>query len=103
MVIKNKKSILIQRLFIWTIYLYSGFILYFEKGYLYSFFVSFSRVVYPISIFWLQIRLKKKTKFLPIDPSMTTSQLWFSILPVFASILAVVLTILNSLFFILKK
>jgi len=49
--------------------------------------ITFSRIIYPLSIFWLQIRIKKRTNFLPIDSKMTTSQLWFYLLPVIASLL----------------
>ena len=84
MMIKNKKIILIQRLFIWVFYLFSGFLLYSKKGNLYSPLIHFTKVVYPLSIFWLQIRIKRKTNLLVIDSSMSTSQLWFNILPVFA-------------------
>ncbi len=103
MAIKNKKRILIQRIFIWIIYLFSGFILYLKNGYLYLYLIYFARVVYPLSIFWLQIRIKRKNNFFPIDSSMSTSQLWFNILPVLACLFAVIFTITNALFFILKK
>ena len=97
---KNKKLILVQRLLIWSLYLFSGFILYSKKGYLFSFLIIFARVIYPLSIFWLQIRLKKRGNFLPIDSSMSTSQLWFNILPVLASFLSLILTILNTFLYI---
>ena len=100
---KNKKIIFFKRLFIWVLYLFSGFVLYSKKGYLFSFLITFAKVVYPLSIFWLQIRIKTKTKFLPIDSSMTTSQLWFSILPVLASCITFTLTFLNLLFLIIGK
>ncbi len=97
---KNKKLILVQRLLIWSLYLFSGFILYSKQGYLFSFLIIFARVIYPLSIFWLQIRLKKRGNFLPIDSSMSTSQLWFNILPVLASFLSLILTILNTFLYI---
>ena len=98
---KNKKEILLfKRLFIWALYFFSGYILYSRKGYLFSSLIDFTRIIYPLSIFWLQIKIKSKGKLLPIDSSMTTSQLWFNILPVLASFITVVLTSLNSLFFI---
>ena len=97
---KNKNLLLIQRLAVWILYLLSGFILYSKKGYLFPFFINFAKVVYPLSIFWLQIRIKNKSNFLPIDSSMNTSQLWFNILPVLASFLAVILTVLNSLLYL---
>ena len=100
---KNKNLLLIQRLAVWILYLLSGFILYSKKGYLFPFFINFAKVVYPLSIFWLQIRIKNKSNFLPIDSSMNTSQLWFNILPVLASFLAVILTVLNSLLYLSEK
>jgi len=100
---KSKGIILIQRVFVWTFYFFSGFILYSNKGFLPSFIISFSRIIYPLSIFWLQIRIKKRTNFLPIDSNMTTSQLWFILLPVVASLFTVIFSITNTLFFILEK
>ena len=100
---KNKGFILIQRVLIWALYFYSGFILYSNKGILPSFLISFSRIIYPLSIFWLQIRIKKRTNFLPIDSKMSTSQLWFNLLPVIASLLTVISSIANTLLLILVK
>tara|TARA_B100000242_G_scaffold293231_1_gene270697 strand:+ start:1345 stop:1656 length:312 start_codon:yes stop_codon:yes gene_type:complete len=100
---KNKNLKLAKRLIIWVLYLFSGFILYFQKGSLYPFLITFSRILYPLSIFWLQIRIKKINKFLPIDSKMTTSQLWFSLLPVIASLLTVILSLTNAFLYILGK
>ena len=98
---KSKGIILIQRILIWALYFFSGFILYTKKPNLYSFLINFSRIVYPLSIFWLQIRIKKINNFLPIDSSMTTSQLWFNLLPVIASLLTVILSLTNAFLYIL--
>ena len=103
MIKKNKKKTFIKRLLIWTIYLFSGFILYFKQGYLYSFLIVFTKITYPLSIFWVQIRMNKRDKFFPIDSSMSTSQLWFFILPVLASLLAVIFSISNTSLFLLKN
>ena len=100
---KSKRLILIQRVLIWTLYFFSGFILYSKKGILPSMLITFSRIIYPISVFWLQIRIKKRTNFLPIDSKMTTSQLWFNLLPVIASLLTVIFSITNGIFYILEK
>ena len=100
---KSKKIILIQRLLFWVLYLLSGFILYSKKGYLFSFLITFAKIIYPLSIFWLQLRIKKIGNLLPIDSSMSTSQLWFNILPVLASVFTVILTLLNLLLFILAE
>ena len=96
---KNKKLILIKRLLIWSIYIYSGIILYSKKEYLFVSLINFSKVIYPLSIFWLQIRIKSKDKFLPINSAMSTSQLWFNLLPVLACLITVICTLLNALFF----
>ena len=100
---KRKGLILMQRVLIWALYFYSGFILYSNKGILYPFLVTFSRIVYPLSIFWLQIRIKNRNNFLPIDSKMTTSQLWFNLLPVIASLLTVIFSLTNSFLYILGK
>ena len=100
---KSKGIIMIQRMLVWAIYFFSGFILYSNKGSLYSFLITFSRIVYPLSIFWLQIRIKKRTNFLPIDSKMTTSQLWFNLLPVIASLLTVIFSLTNAFLYILGK
>ena len=100
---KNKEILVFQRLFIWVLYLFSGYILYTKKGSLFSFLITFARVIYPLSIFWLQIRIKRKSNFLPIDSSMTTSQLWFNILPVIASFLTVIISLLNLFLYLTNK
>ena len=100
---KKKEILLFQRLFIWILYLFSGYVLYFKKAYLFSFFINFARVIYPLSIFWLQIRIKRKNNFLPINPTMATSQLWFNLLPVFASFITVIISLLNSIFYLIDN
>ena len=100
---KSKGIILIQRMIVWALYFFSGFILYTNKGILPSFLITFSRIIYPLSIFWLQIRIKKRTSFLPIDSKMSTSQLWFNLLPVIASLLTVIFSLINALLYILEK
>ena len=100
---KSKELILIQRVLIWALYFFSGFILYSTKGILPSMLITFSRIIYPLSIFWLQTRIKKRTNFLPIDSKMTTSQLWFNILPVIASLLTVIFSLTNLFLYILGK
>ena len=100
---KSKGIILIKRIVIWTLYFFSGFILYSKKGILPTFLITFSRIIYPLSIFWLQIRIKKSTNFLPIDSKMTTSQLWFNLLPVIASLLTVIFSLTNALLYIFEK
>ena len=100
---KSRGIILIQRMIIWTLYFLSGFILYANKGILPSSLITFSRIIYPLSIFWLQIRIKKRTNFLPIDSKMSTSQLWFNLLPVVASLLTIIFSLTNAFLLILEK
>ena len=100
---KGKIPILIQSVLFWTLYFFSGFILYSNRGILPSIIITFSRIIYPLSIFWLQIRIKKRSNFLPIDSKMTTSQLWFNLLPVIASLLTVIFSLTNSFLYILGK
>ena len=100
---KSKGIILIQRMLIWALYFFSGFILYSNEGILPSYLITFSRIIYPLSIFWLQIRIKKRANFLPIDSKMTTSQLWFNILPVTASLFTVICSVTNTFFYLLGK
>ena len=100
---KNKELLILQRSLIWIFYLFSGYILYSKKGYLFSILITFIKVIYPLSIFWLQIRIKKSGNFLPIDSTMKTSQLWFNLLPVLASLITVVLSILNTIFYLIDK
>ena len=100
---KIKRLILIKRVIVWTLYFYSGFLLYSNKCVLPSFLITFSRIIYPLSIFWLQIRIKKRTNFLPIDSKMTTSQLWFNLLPVIASLLTVIFSLTNAFLYISGK
>ena len=95
--------IFIQRILVWSLYFFAGFILYSNKGILPSFLITFSRIIYPLSVFWLQIRIKKRTKFLTIDSKMTTSQLWFNLLPVIASLLTVIFSLTNAFLLILGK
>ena len=103
MPVKSKGLILIQRVIVWTLYFFSGFILYSKKGILPYALINFSRIIYPLSVFWLQIRIKKRTNFLPIDSKMTTSQLWFNLLPVIASIFTVIFSLTNAFLYILGK
>ena len=100
---KSKGLILIQRMLVWALYFFSGFILYTNKGILPSFLITFSRIIYPLSIFWLQIRIKKRSKFLTIDSKMSTSELWFNLLPVISSLFTVIIALTNTFLYILQK
>ena len=100
---KSNGMILLKRILFWTLYFFSGFVLYSNKGIWPYFLITFSRIIYPLSIFWLQIRIKKRSNFLPIDSKMKTSQLWFNLLPVIASLLTVIFSLTNVFLYILGK
>ena len=100
--IKNRNLKIIVRLIFWITYFFSGYILYFQTGNLPMIFINFSKIIYPITIFWLQIRINNLENWVTITPTMTTSQLWFNILPVLYSILAFLFTLLNLLMFLIK-
>ena len=102
MALKNRNLKIFIRLIFWITYFFSGYILYFKTGNLPMIFINFSRIIYPITIFWLQIRINNQENWFPITSTMTTSQLWFNILTVLSSILAFILTLLNLLLFLIK-
>jgi len=100
---KNKNIKFIIRLTIWLIYLLAGYSLYFSKSYLPSFLITFTKVIYPQSIFWLQIRLNNKEPWISISNSMSTAQLWYRIIPLTYSILSFMITVLNLLFILVSR
>ena len=83
------------RLLIWISYFIGGYFLYTNKGFIPSFLKSYAKLIYPISIFWLQIRIKNRERWLPFTSKMSTSQLWFKFLPIIASLITVLLTFIN--------
>ena len=97
MTIKRNLKIFI-RILIWITYLLSGCFLY-SGNFIFPIFLgTFAKLVYPLSIFWLQIRIKNKEPWLPLTDSMSTSQLWFRLIPIMMSLLTVILVLLNLLF-----
>ena len=100
--LKNRNLKIIIRLVFWITYFFSGYILYFNTGKLPLIFTNFSKIIYPITIFWLQIRINNLEKWIPVTATMTTSQLWFNILPVLFSMLTFIFTLLNLLLFLIK-
>ncbi len=102
---KQKKNVLriLFRLLFWVSYIYAGLILYTNNIYIFQFSISFLKVIYPLSIFWIQIRLNKKEKWIPLNPEMSTSQLWFRLLPVMFSLFTAIFVSLNFILFILFK
>jgi len=104
MLIKKSNLKILMRIVIWLFYLLSGYFLYSESLILPISFGTFAKLVYPLSVFWLNIRIKNKEPWLPFTDSMTTSQLWFRLLPILASLLTFIGVSINFLckvFFIL--
>tara|TARA_B100000212_G_scaffold218871_1_gene165793 strand:+ start:576 stop:890 length:315 start_codon:yes stop_codon:yes gene_type:complete len=98
MTLKKRNIKIISRLAIWLFYLSAGYFLYSESLIWPSFLGIFSKVVYPLSIFWLQIRIKNIEPWLPFSDSMSTSQLWFKLIPILASLLTLLLVSINLIF-----
>ena len=86
------------RMAIWITYLLSGFLLYSESFIFPIFLGNFAKLVYPLSIFWLQIRIRNKESWLPLTDSMSTSQLWFRLIPIMVSLFTFIIVLLNLLF-----
>ena len=102
---KTKKNVLkiLFRLLFWVSYLCAGLILYTNKIILFEFLISFFKIIYPMSIFWIQIRFNNKEKWIPVNSEMSTSQLWFRLLPVIFSLFTAIFILLNFILFILFK
>ena len=95
---KKKRNLKIFiRVLIWITYLSSGYFLYSENFTLPKILGTFSKLVYPLSIFWLQIRIKNREPWLPLTDSMSTSQLWFRLMPIMVSLLTFIIVSLNLL------
>ena len=98
MTIKKRNLKIFIRFLIWITYLFSGYFLYSGSFIFPIFLETLAKIVYPLSIFWLQIRIRNKEPWLPITDSMSTSQLWFRLIPIFASVLTSTIVLLNLLF-----
>ena len=97
--IKKKRNLkILIRIIIWFTYLLSGIFLYSESFIFPIFFATLAKLVYPLSIFWLQIRIRNKEPWLPLTDSMSTSQLWFRLLPILASFFTIIIVTVNLLF-----
>ena len=98
MTIRKKNLKIFIRILIWITYLLSGYFLY-SGSFIFPIFLgTFAKLVYPLSIFWLQIRIKNKEPWLPLSDSMSTSQLWFRLIPILASLFTFIIISLNLLF-----
>ena len=98
MTIKKRNLKIFIRIMIWIAYLLSGYLL-FSGNFIFPIFLgTFAKLVYPLSIFWLQIRIRNKEPWLPLTDSMSTSQLWFRLIPIMVSLLTFIIVLLNLLF-----
>ncbi len=93
--IRKRNLKIFIRILIWLIYLVSGIFLYTESFILTAFLGTFTKLIYPLSIFWLQIRIKNKEPWLPLTESMSTSQLWFRLIPIVASLFTFIVVTVN--------
>ena len=98
MTIKKRNLKIFIRIVIWLTYCVSGYFLYTDSLILPTFLGSFAKLVYPLSIFWLQIRIKNKEPWLPFTDWMSTSQLWFRLIPIMASMFTFIIVSINLLF-----
>ena len=98
MAIRKRNLKIFIRTLIWITYLLSGYFLYSEIFIFPIFLGTFTKLVYPLSIFWLQIRIRNKEPWLPLTDSMSTSQLWFRLIPIMVSLVTFIIVLLNLLF-----
>ena len=98
MTIKKRNLKIFIRFLIWITYLLSGYFLY-SGSFIFPIFLgTFAKLVYPLSIFWLQIRIRNKEPWLPITDAMSTSQLWFRLIPIVTSLFTYIIVSLNLFF-----
>ena len=95
---KKRNLKIFFRVIIWLFYLLSGYFLYSENLILPLFLGTYAKLVYPLSIFWLQIRIKNKEPWLPFTDSMSTSQLWFRLIPILASLFTFLTVSINLIY-----
>ncbi len=95
---KKRNLKILIRIAIWLFYLLSGYFIY-SEGLIFSLpLETFTKLVYPVSVFWLQIRIKNKEPWLPFTESMSTSQIWFRFIPILSSLLTFIIVSINLLF-----
>jgi len=97
MTLKKRNLKIFFRILFWLIYLLSGYFLYSESLIFPVFIGIFAKLVYPLSIFWIQIRLKNREPWMPLTDSMSTSQLWFRLIPILASLFTSIIVLVNLL------
>ena len=97
MTIRQKNLKIFIRILIWITYLLSGYFLY-SGSFIFPIFLgTFAKLFYPLTIFWLQIRIRNKEPWMPLTDSMSTSQLWFRLLPIIVSLFTFIIVLLNLL------
>ena len=97
MTLKKRNLKIFFRILFWLIYLLSGYFLYSESFIFPVFIGIFAKLVYPLSIFWIQIRIKNREPWMPLTDSMSTSQLWFRLIPILASLFTSIIVLVNLL------
>ena len=98
MTIRKKNLKIFIRILIWITYLLSGYFLY-SGSFIFPIFLgTFAKLVYPLTIFWLQIRIRNTEPWLTLTDSMSTSQLWFRLIPIILSLFTFTIVLLNLLF-----
>ena len=98
MTIRKRNLKIFIRILTWITYLLSGYFLYSRSFIFPKFLGTFAKLVYPLSIFWLQIRIKNKEPWLPFTDAMSTSQLWFRLIPIMTSLFTFMIVSLNLIF-----
>ena len=96
MTIRKRNLKIFIRIIVWIIYLLSGCFLYSGSFIFPTFLVTFAKLVYPLSIFWLQIRIRNTEPWLPLTDSMSTSQLWFILIPIILSLFTFIYSLIKS-------
>ena len=98
MTIKKRNLKIFIRILTWLTYLLSGIFLYTKSSILPLFLETFAKLFYPLSIFWLQIRIKNKEPWLLHTDSVSISQLWIRLIPIVVSLFTFIIVLLNLLF-----
>ncbi len=99
---KNKRIRIFSRIIFWLTYIFAGFLLYTNNLLIFTFTINLLKLIYPLTIFWLQVRLNNKEKWIPVESSMSTSQLWLRIIPIILCLFTFVLVFINFLIFLIN-
>jgi len=102
MKVKKRAIRIFLRIIFWLSYIFAGLNLYTNELFFFNSNIYLLRLIYPLSLFWLQIRLNNKENWIPINEYMSTSQLWFRIIPVILCIFTFIIVYINFVLFIIK-